>query len=109
MLFLYSTVVLNITFLKMGFIAVQWENENSLSVVSEEKVVGAVVLKEVTTVDISTGTNKGRVAIYKDTILEVCVSSIFLEIPENSQESLWRSAQSTPTAASETNALHALF
>ena len=72
MLFLYSTVVLNRTFLKMGFIAVQWENENSLSVVSEEKVVGAVVLKEVTTVDISTGTNKGRVAIYKDTILEVC-------------------------------------
>lgn len=56
----------------MGFIAVQWENENSLSVVSEEKVVGAVVLKEVTTVDISTGTNKGRVAIYKDTILKVC-------------------------------------
>ena len=44
----------------MGFIAVQWENEKSLSVVSEEKVVGAVVLKEVTTVDISTGTNKGR-------------------------------------------------
>ena len=72
MLSLYLTVVLNITFLKMGFIAVQWDNENSLSVVSEEKVVGAVVLKEVTTVDISTGTNKGRVATYKDTILEVC-------------------------------------
>ena len=55
----------------MGFIAVQWENENSLSVVSEANI-GAVVLKEVTTIDISTGTNKGRVTIYKDTILEVC-------------------------------------
>ena len=43
----------------MSFIAVQWDNENSLRVESEEKVVGAVVLKEVTTVDISTGTNKG--------------------------------------------------
>ena len=51
---------------------VQWENENSVSVVKEKKVVGAVELKEGTTVDISTGTNKGRVAIYKATILKVC-------------------------------------
>ena len=57
----------------MGFIVVQWENENSVSVVSKKKVVGAVVLKEGTTVDISTSTNKGRVAIYKATILKVCV------------------------------------
>ena len=41
-LFLFSTVLLNITFLKMAFIVVQWETENSVSVVSEEKVVGAV-------------------------------------------------------------------
>ena len=72
MLFLFSTVLLNITLLKMGFIVVQWENENSVSVVSEKKVVGAVELKEGTTVDILTGTNKGRVAIYKATILKVC-------------------------------------
>ena len=51
---------------------VQWENENSVSVVSEKKVVGAVELNDGTTVDISTGTNKGRVAIYKATILKVC-------------------------------------
>ena len=51
---------------------VQWENENSVSVVNEEKIVGAVELKEGTTVDISTGTNKGRVAIYEATILKVC-------------------------------------
>ena len=51
---------------------VQWENENSVSVVKENKVVGAVELKEGTTVDISTDTNKGRVAIYKATILKVC-------------------------------------
>ena len=57
----------------MGFIVVQWENENSVSVVSKKKVVGAVVLKEGTTVDISTSTNKGQVAIYKATILKVCV------------------------------------
>ena len=62
-LFLFSTVLLNITFLKIGFIVVQWENENSVSVVKEKKVVGAVELKEGTTVDILTGTNKGRVAI----------------------------------------------
>ena len=45
-LFLFSTVLLNITLLKMGFIVVQWENENSVSVVNEKKVVGAVELKE---------------------------------------------------------------
>ena len=56
----------------MGFIEVWWENENSASVEKEKKVVGAVELKEGTTVDISTGTNKGRVAIYKATILKVC-------------------------------------
>ena len=51
-LFLFSTVLLNIIFLKMGFIVVQWENENSVSVVNEEKVVGAVEYKEGTTFDI---------------------------------------------------------
>ena len=51
---------------------VQRENENSVSVLNEEKIVGAVELKEGTTVDISTGTNKGQVAIYKATILKVC-------------------------------------
>ena len=43
-----------------------------MSVVNEEKFVGAVKLKEGTTVDILTGTNKCRVAIYKATILNVC-------------------------------------
>ena len=38
--------LLNVTLLKMGFIVVQWENENSVSVVNEKKVVGAVELKE---------------------------------------------------------------
>ena len=71
-LFLFSTVLLNITSLKIGFIVVQWENENNVSVVKEKKVVGAVELKEGTTVDISTGTNKGQEAIYKATILKVC-------------------------------------
>ena len=56
----------------MGFIEVWWENENSVSVENEKKVVDAVEFKEGTTVDISTGTNKGRVAIYKATILKVC-------------------------------------
>ena len=51
---------------------VQWENENSASAVKEEKVIGAVGLKEGTTVDTLTGTNKSRVAIYKATILKVC-------------------------------------
>ena len=68
-LYLFLTVLLNITFLKIGFTVVKWENENSVSVVKEKKVVGAVELKEGTTVDILTGTNKGRVAIYKTTIL----------------------------------------
>ena len=45
-LFLFSTVLLNITLLKMGFFVDQWENENSISVVNEKKVVGAVKLKE---------------------------------------------------------------
>ena len=40
-----------------------------MSVVSEKKVVE---LKDGTTVDISTGTNKGRVVIYKAAILKVC-------------------------------------
>ena len=42
----------------MGFILVQWENENSASVVNEKKVVGAVEMKEGTTVDTLTGINK---------------------------------------------------
>ena len=44
--FLLLPVLLNITLLKMGFIVVQWENENSVSVLNEKKVVGAVELKE---------------------------------------------------------------
>ncbi|CAH3037678.1 unnamed protein product, partial [Pocillopora meandrina] len=63
--------------LKIVFIVVQWENENSVSVVKEKKVVSAVELKEWTTVDILTGTNKGRVAICKATILKVCVAAIY--------------------------------
>ena len=54
----------------MGFIVVQWENENSVSFVNEKKVVGAVELKEGT--DISTGSNNDRVAIYNARILKVC-------------------------------------
>ena len=73
-LFLFSTVLLNITFLKIVFIVVRWENENSVSVVKEKEVVGAVELREGTTVDILTGTNKSRVAIYKATILKVFTS-----------------------------------
>ena len=61
-----------ITFLNKRFIVVQRGNENSASVVDEKKVVGALHLKEGTTVDILTGTNKGLVAIYKATILKVC-------------------------------------
>ena len=64
--------MLNITFLKIAFIVVQWENENSVSVVKEKKVVGTVELKEGITVDILTGTSKGRLAICKATILKVC-------------------------------------
>ena len=45
---------------------------NSVNVVNEKKVVGAVELRDGTTVDISTGTNKGRVAIFNATILKVC-------------------------------------
>ena len=45
-LFLFCIVLLNITHLKMGFVVVQWENENSVSVVNEKKVVGAVEFKE---------------------------------------------------------------
>ena len=71
-LFLFSTVLPNITFLEISFVVVQWENENSVSVVNEKKFVGAVKLKEGTTVDILTGTNKDRIAIYKATILKVC-------------------------------------
>ena len=41
---LFSTVLLNITFLKIAFIVVQWEKENSVSVVKEKKVVGANIL-----------------------------------------------------------------
>ena len=36
---------------------VQWEIENSVSAVNEKKVVGAMELKEGSTVDISTGKN----------------------------------------------------
>ena len=56
-LFLFLTVLLNMTFLKMGFIVVQCENETSMSVVNEKKVIGTM-WKEGTTVDISTGTIK---------------------------------------------------
>ena len=56
-LFLFLTVLLNMTFLKMGFIVVQCENEASMSVVNEKKVIGTM-WKEGTTVDISTGTIK---------------------------------------------------
>ena len=56
----------------IAFIVVHWEIKNSASVVKEKKVIGAVELKEGTTVDIFTGTNKGRVAICKATILKVC-------------------------------------
>ena len=72
MLFLFLTVLLNTTFLKMGFIVVQWENEKSVSVVSEKKVVGAVELKGQQLTYRRVRTNKGRVAIYKATILKVC-------------------------------------
>ena len=51
-LFFFSTVLPNITFLKKGVIVVQWENENSVSVVNEKKVVGAVELKKRKKVDI---------------------------------------------------------
>ena len=59
-LFLFLTVSLNITLLKMGFVVVQWENENSVSVVHEKKK-GQL-----------TNSNNDRVAIYKARILKVC-------------------------------------
>ena len=43
-----------------------------MSVLKEKKVVGAVELKEGTTANVLTGTNKGPVAICKATILKVC-------------------------------------
>ena len=51
-LFLFSTVLLNITFLNKGFIVVLWENENIVSVIKEKKVVGALELKEGTTLKV---------------------------------------------------------
>ena len=71
-LFLFSTVLLNIASLKMGFTVVQLENENIVSGIHEKQVVGAVEIKEGTTVHISTGRHKGRAAIYKGMILKVC-------------------------------------
>ena len=68
----FSCAEFSLVLAKPKDIVVQWENENSVSVVKEKKVVGAVELKEGTTVDILTGTNKGRVAICKATILKVC-------------------------------------
>lgn len=55
----------------MVFVVVQWENENSVSVVNEKQVVGNDELKEGVKVNISTGSCKGRLAIYKATILKV--------------------------------------
>ena len=46
----------------MVFIVVQWENEDTVSAVNE---------KQVAHVEISTGSNKGKLAIYKATILKV--------------------------------------
>ena len=40
-LFRFSTVLLSIKFLKIGFIVVQWENENSASVVKEKGKISA--------------------------------------------------------------------
>ena len=57
-LFLFSTVLLNITFLTMGFIEFQWENENSASVVNEKKAVGAVESKEETRTSYRRGHNQ---------------------------------------------------
>ena len=55
----------------MVFIVVQWENEDTDSAVNEKQVVGNGELQEGTHVEISTGSNKGRLAIYKATILKV--------------------------------------
>ena len=57
-LFLFSTVLLNITFLTIGFIEFQWENENSVSVVNEKKAVSAVKLKEETRTSYRRGQNQ---------------------------------------------------
>ena len=48
-------MLFSIVLLQIGFIVVQCENENSVSVVKEKKVIGAVELKEGTTVDILDG------------------------------------------------------
>lgn len=70
----------------MVFIVVQWVNENSVSVVHEKKVVGEnVELKEGSTVDVSVGISKGRIAIYKAEILKVCsecstLNSLMVEV-----------------------------
>lgn len=56
----------------MVFIVVQWLNENSVSVVNEKKVFGADVdLKEGLTIDVSTGTSKGRLTVHKAEILKI--------------------------------------
>ena len=55
----------------MVFIDVQWENEDTVSAVNEKRVVGNGELQEGTHVEISTGSNIGRLAIYKATILKV--------------------------------------
>ena len=55
----------------MGFIVVQWENENSVSVVNEKKVAGAVELKEGTIDSWHIDWYKQR-TIYKARILKVC-------------------------------------
>ena len=52
-------------------IVVQWENENTVSVVNEKQVVGDVELTEGIIVDVLIGQSKGRLAIYKATILQV--------------------------------------
>ena len=59
----------------MIFIVVQWENEDTVIVVNEKQVVGNGELQEGTHVEISTGSNKGRLAIYKATILKILVST----------------------------------
>ena len=70
-LFLFSIVLRNITLLKMSFIVVQWENENSVSVLNEKKVVGAVELKEgtINTIDWFKQRSSGHLKLG---FLEVC-------------------------------------
>ena len=55
-----------------SFAVVLGEHDHVFREALEIVIVGAVELKEGTTVDILTGTNKGRVAICKATILKVC-------------------------------------